>query len=323
MKLIDCLIFTVCACFSILVIYLFLKNKIVYQSDSFNQTEKLAFLFLIYDEINQEDLWFDFFKNVDKNKYSIYIHYKVKKPLKYFEQYKIDNCIETKWGDISLARAQLLLYETALQDKQNKKFIILSNSCIPVKNFNYTYNFLMKDEKSYFNEAPLDPLLYDDKLLKSKYKQSEVKKASQWFIINRELTELIVAHKSDTQYFESVHAPDEIFFLTTILKYKTKEEANIVLYKNIPFATTFTNWYNMDYRFPKINNRFTGPYNYETISEEEMNYILSSNSLFARKFNKNCKVNLTLGLNNFSIYNILNKPTQVDIDEYLKDKIKN
>ena len=52
--------------------------------------KKIAFCFLIYDTINHEDLWFLFFKNVNKDKYNIYIHYKDNKPLKYFEEYKLN-----------------------------------------------------------------------------------------------------------------------------------------------------------------------------------------------------------------------------------------
>ena len=279
-----------------------IKNKVLCQSDYFNnQPGKIAFCFLIYDDINHDDLWFDFFKNVDKNKYNIYVHYKVNKPLKHFEKYKLNNCIETEWGDISLVRAQLLLYEKALQDKQNKKFITISNSCIPVKNFNEIYNLLMNDNnKNYFNEAPLPSEIYQ--YLKLNY--VDVKKASQWFIINRELTETLVNHKSDTVYFEYVHAPDEIFFLTTILKYK--KQSNIEIFNNIPFATTFTNWDSMNYKYRR--NDDTNPHNYATISEDELLYILTSKSLFARKFNKNCKV-------------IINNNQEIDIGLYIKQKI--
>ena len=58
--------------------------------------------FLIYDKINHEELWYNWLKNVDKKKYKIYIHYKTDKKLKYFEKYKLDNCIETKYGNITL-----------------------------------------------------------------------------------------------------------------------------------------------------------------------------------------------------------------------------
>jgi len=81
--------------------------------------KKIAFLFLIYDIINLEELWRYFFLNVDKNKYTIYIHFKNNVSLKYFEQYKLKNCIETKYADISLVCAQNILLEESLKDKNN------------------------------------------------------------------------------------------------------------------------------------------------------------------------------------------------------------
>ena len=50
---------------------------------------KKLLCFLIYDKINNEELWYDFFKKIDKSKYSIYIHYKDNKKLNYFEDHKI------------------------------------------------------------------------------------------------------------------------------------------------------------------------------------------------------------------------------------------
>ena len=48
--------------------------------------KKIAFLFLIYDVINQEELWNSFFSNIDPNKYSIYIHYKNNTPLNLYRR---------------------------------------------------------------------------------------------------------------------------------------------------------------------------------------------------------------------------------------------
>ena len=47
----------------------------------FTRMKKIAFCFLIYDTINHEELWNNFFKNVDPAKYNIYIHYKYNKQL--------------------------------------------------------------------------------------------------------------------------------------------------------------------------------------------------------------------------------------------------
>ena len=66
----------------------------------------LGLCFLIYDKINHEELWNTFFKNVNINKYNIYIHYKNDVPLKFFEKYKLTNCIPTTYADISLVKAQ-------------------------------------------------------------------------------------------------------------------------------------------------------------------------------------------------------------------------
>ena len=46
-----------------------------------NSNKKIALCFLIYDKINHEQIWYDYLKNIDPNKYNIYIHYKTNKPL--------------------------------------------------------------------------------------------------------------------------------------------------------------------------------------------------------------------------------------------------
>ena len=127
----------------IFFIYYFYKNFYKNKYEKFTNNKKIAFLFLIYDSINQEDIWYHYLKNIDKNKYNIYIHCKYNNiKLKYFEEYKLKNCITTKWGDKSLVVAQNILLEEALKDPSNQHFIFLSNSCIPIKSFNYVYNIL-------------------------------------------------------------------------------------------------------------------------------------------------------------------------------------
>ncbi len=49
-------------------------------------------------------------------------------------------------------------------------------------------------------------------------------------------------------------------------------------------ATTFTNWEGMDYKYP--SNR--GLKNYNSISKDELLYLLNSKSLFGRKFTRAC-----------------------------------
>ena len=88
--------------------------------------KKIAFCFLIYDVINHEELWYRFFENVDKSKYSIYIHYKDATPLTYFDNYKLETQIETEYADVSIVAQNLLLEEARKDGDQH--FIFISNS---------------------------------------------------------------------------------------------------------------------------------------------------------------------------------------------------
>ena len=108
---------------------------------------------MIYEKINQEELWHYFLKNIDPNRFNIYILYKINKPLKYFEKYKLKNTIETCWGCLSIVLAQNLILKQALQDTNNQHFIWLSDSCIPIKSFDYISNYL-DTSKSYYNISP-------------------------------------------------------------------------------------------------------------------------------------------------------------------------
>ena len=82
----------------------------------------IAFCFLTVDNLNKPDIWEHFFKNVNKDKYNIYIHNKNNFKGK-FDRYKIDNICETEWGSVSLVRATLKLFEEAFKDNKNKYFI--------------------------------------------------------------------------------------------------------------------------------------------------------------------------------------------------------
>ena len=256
---------------------------------------KIAFCFLIYDIINHEKLWYKFFENVDKNKYNIYIHYKSNVLLKYFEKYKLDNCIETKYGDISLVYAYNLLFKKALDDKENYKFCILSGACIPLKSFDYVYKFLIQDNYGHFNVVPnqkgcfprCNPIL-------NYYDKSIIRKSSGWFILNRKIADICVnSEEINKKVFEEIRFAEEHFYITLIYKNNLQDE--IIETQNIPLATTFTNWGDMKFKYHSYSknsgNYKNGLANYKEIYEEELEYLLKEkNVLFGRKFLPECIV---------------------------------
>lgn len=248
--------------------------------------KKIAFCFLIYDEINHEDIWNIFFNNIDKNKYNIYIHYKYNKPLKYFEQYKLKNCIDTNYDDITIPQAYNLLFKEAFEkDEENYKFCIISNSCIPLKSFNHIYNKLVADDKAYFNICDSSQCYPNCNPLLNFYDKKYISKSHNWFILNRTIVQKICIECNDelTKCYKDIYAPAEYFFYTKVKMLDL--ENHLITTNNVSCeATTFTNWAGNDY----INPCQFGLANYSFISKYELEYLVNSPCLFGRKFTKNC-----------------------------------
>ena len=256
--------------------------------------KKLGFCFLIYDKINNEELWYNWFKNVDNEKYNIYIHYKENVVLKYFNNYKLKNCIETKYSDVSVINAHNLLFKKAYND-DCYKIISLSQACIPLKSFNHVYSFLTNNDKGYFtlslNQAGVFPRCNS---VINYYGGKNVFKSSNWFILNRNISKNIIFNNPDSiiKIWKDVSCPEEHYFITEI--FKNNLESEIITKTNLPTSTTtFANWKNMNYPFPTSSSR-KRPKNYDSINFDEIQYLLNESCLFGRKFDVNCKLECSL-----------------------------
>jgi len=270
--------------------------------------KKIAFCFLIYDEINHEELWNIFFKDVDINKYNIYIHYKINKPLLFFDKYKITNCIKTKYEDQTIPLAYNVLFRNAYtHDIDNYKFVIVSGACIPFKSFDYIYTQLTNDEYGYFNVCPNNQCFPNCNSLLNSIEKKFIAKSHNWFILNRKLVENLCFGKDYilNTLFTKVYAPAEYFYYTFIKILNLESE--IITTPNFSNdATTFTNWGDLGYKYEKNN----GLKNYYIIDKEELLYLLNSKCLFGRKFTKQCFLSLNieeyiLGITRKSISNMV------------------
>lgn len=263
--------------------------------------KKIAFCFLIYDDINLEYFWYLFFKNINSNLYNIYIHYKENKPLKYFDKFKINNCIETKYADISLVKAQNVLLENALKDPENKHFIFISGSCIPFKSFGHIYNTL-NEKYSYFNLSPNTNIMERCHVVAKYIPQKYIRKSHQWCILNRKHAELMTNSTDYINWFSrGVYAPDEHCYITKLFNSHLINEI-ITTPNNSIYATTFTNWACSNYKY-KFRSK-SGLKTYNSISKEELKHILTGFCFFGRKFDKKCSNFLN---NELYISNIMTK----------------
>lgn len=127
------------------------------------------------------------------------------------------------WGTMSMIDAERRLLANALLDFSNQRFVLLSDSCIPLFNFTTIYNYLMDSNLSFLGS-------FDDprKAGRGRYNPQmwpqisiqDWRKGSQWFEIHRDLALQIV---SDQKYYgifqEFCHPPcynDEHYLPTLV-----------------------------------------------------------------------------------------------------------
>jgi hypothetical protein len=97
---------------------------------------KIAFLFLTLDNPNFPDIWEQYLAG-NENKISVYIHPKFPEKTTWRAHCIIEDLHETEWGNI--VNAYKSLFRAALKDRNNYKFITISESCIPIKPFAELY----------------------------------------------------------------------------------------------------------------------------------------------------------------------------------------
>jgi hypothetical protein len=235
----------------------------------------IAFMFMIYDKINHESLWKSFFDQDEKKRHNLYIHYKENSPLEFFESFKLSSTVPTKWGHISLVKAQGKLLEQALLDKDNQHFAIVSNSCAPVKKFQYIFDFL-DPEKSYINASSDQEVFPRANAATSFLQNDKIKKSHAWCILNRKHAQIMLDRESDlVQWFENVEVPEEFCYRTLLNILDLNDE--IVYTHSEPYeGTTFVQWTS------------DGLTNFSVASDETLQKLIDSRCLFARKFKPEC-----------------------------------
>ncbi|KAG8366893.1 hypothetical protein BUALT_Bualt16G0015300 [Buddleja alternifolia] len=60
-----------------------------------------------------------------------------------------DAFFQVDWGEASMIQAERVLLENALRDSLNERFLFLSDSCIPLYDFSYTYEYIMSTSTSF------------------------------------------------------------------------------------------------------------------------------------------------------------------------------
>ncbi|KAL7257999.1 hypothetical protein ACSBR1_004177 [Camellia fascicularis] len=170
----------------------------------YSRVPKVAFMFLTRGPLPLVPLWERFFKGHEEQ-FSIYVHalpgyeLNVSTTSPFYRRQIPSKSVE--WGSASLANAERRLLANALLDFSNERFILLSESCIPVYNFPTVYKYLIESTHS-FVESYDDPSRYGrgrySRRMRPDIRLADWRKGSQWFEVNRTLAIMIV---SDTKYY--------------------------------------------------------------------------------------------------------------------------
>ncbi|XP_042421487.1 glycosyltransferase BC10-like [Zingiber officinale] len=170
----------------------------------FQRVPKVAFMFMTRGPLPFVQLWDRFFKG-HEGLYSVYAHtlpdYKLnvsESSAFYGRQIPSE---EVSWGSVTLVDAEKRLLANALLDFSNERFVLLSESCIPVYDFSTVYNYLVYSAHSFvesYDEISQQGRGRYNRRMAPTIKLYHWRKGSQWFELNRELAAYIVA---DYQYY--------------------------------------------------------------------------------------------------------------------------
>ena len=227
--------------------------------------KKIAFLFLTLENPNFPEIWDQYFKG-HESEYTIYIHPKYPEKLTWNKNRMIKNLKETEWGKITEAYIELL--KEAYKDKNNYKFVTISESCVPIKSFSKFYRDCINDSSCWIkimNMSKYDRIerIGKQEIFAAKKNliiPSKFIKHYARFCLNRETVKelLIKNEKKLLEFFHKMKVGDE-FFLSVLDKNKLK-------YKN--FEVTFDDWDYVHNQKKNIKNKLQKLYLKEREAEK-------------------------------------------------------
>jgi len=200
--------------------------------------KKIAFLFLTIKNVNFPNIWNKFFFG-NENKFTIYIHAKYPNEVTWYKECIIKNLVETEWGLIVKAYIELL--KEAIKDKQNYKFIFLSESCIPIQSFNNFYKAATYDNLSWIKLMPISNYDYNARL--NKLNDKFIKHYSRCMLSRYHVNKLLKKEK-ELDFFYKMRVGDEFYLSVLVPLTKIKD-----------FPVTFDDWEYIDKLRHKIKKK--------------------------------------------------------------------
>lgn len=170
----------------------------------YKRIPKVAFMFLTRGSLAMAPLWEQFFRG-NEGLYSIYVH---SHPL--FNESMPETSVffgrripskDVQWGQLNMLEAERRLLANALLDFSNERFVLLSESCIPLFNFSTVYSYLINSTKTFvssFDDPGSQGRGRYSHQMSPGIKLGQWRKGSQWFEMDRSMAVEII---SDATYY--------------------------------------------------------------------------------------------------------------------------
>lgn len=239
---------------------------------------KLGLLFLTRDDVNHPVIWKEFVAEAP-DRVKVLCHSKnpelVRSP--FLRDTQIQKKHHTEWGEIGLVRASRELLLEALEDESVTHFVLLSESCVPIRPLPEILRRLELDPRPQFGFRTLEKahLRHVGRI----GEVPQVPKAcwrfhSQWMLLDR-VAAVFAAAQDFTEMFGRMSVPDEAYFATVLSMQGYPLEGN-VLKKDV----TWTNW----------EKDAGSPDSWRFLPVDRLHDMIHSGALFARKFPKGADI---------------------------------
>ncbi len=195
------------------------------------RSKKIALLFLTRQGFNHPELWKSLLiKYSEKFNFYIYSDNILNDP--YFNRHRIKKTIPTSW-DRHIKTWQLIVTK-AFKDKENYKFVYLSESCLPICSLDEIYDKLTENDNSYMCYA--GPWWEKTNSREVTALPEEHRWANhEWVILNRRHAEMIV---KDNEIIDVVSqfSIDSESYPSTLFSYRG------CLHEFVCRISTYVNW---------------------------------------------------------------------------------
>ena len=268
--------------------------------------KQIAFLFLTIENPNFTKIWDSYFRN-KSSKYNLYIHPKYPEKVTWKKSKIIKNLKETGWGFIVEAYYELL--KAAFQNKNNVKFVTISESDVPIKDFDTFYNDCINDERSWIKFLKIKKYNWEERIKKQPKngKPPFFIKHYARFCLNRTHVKELLLKYEELKFFMKMQVGDE-FFLSVLHPIKNVKNFDVTYddweyvhelgikikdEKRKIYEEQEKNGKNRSNKLKKLQNEFNQiSKNPKTIInvEEDLDKIKECKSYFYRKFDKKSNI---------------------------------